>query len=248
MLRRDFLKVVGGVGVVAVAPSLIEGRLYAEDGTLYTSYKKVQLSDAEGKPLLASQLDKEVNYVFNYPYAGTSCMLIALPHPTEKNVKLTSEDGVQYIWKGGVGKERNIVAFSSICPHQLTHINKSDTFISYLKTGGKTMGCTKSMPCHDKGEVIVCGSHLSVYDPKKGAKVLGGPAPQPLASIVLEHHDDDTLWAVGVLGPDKFHEFFRAFKPELKEQYGGKRKAKKLVKDKAPTVTLAEFTKDIIRY
>lgn len=248
MQRRDFLKTVAGAGMIAVAPSLITTPLRAEDGTLYTTYKKVQLVDADGKPILASKLTKEENYVFNYPHAGTTCMLISLPKATDKKVTLKSEDGEQYTWNGGVGKERNIVAYSSICPHQLTHINKGDTFISYTKSGEKTMACTKEMPCSKTGSVIVCGSHLSAYDPYKGCKVLGGPAPQPLASIVLEHHDDDTLWAVGVLGQDKFHEFFKAFKPELKEQYGGKRKAKKKVKDTAQVLALSEFTKDIIKY
>lgn len=241
MQRRDFLKVIGGVGAVAIAPSLIVGELRANDGSLFSTYEKVQLVDADGKPLLASKLKKEVNYVFNYPHVGTSCMLIALPKATDKKVTLKSEDGEEYVWNGGVGKENNIVAYSSICPHQMTHINKDDTFISYLETGGKTMACKKD-------SVIVCGSHLSAYDPHKGCSVLAGPAAQPLASIVLEHHDDDTIWAVAVLGADKFHQFFKAFKPELKAQYGGKRKAKKLVKGTAETIVLSDFTKDIIRY
>lgn len=242
MHRRDFLKVVAGTGVVVVAPSLVSTPLRADDGRLFEPYKKVQLVDSSSKPILASKLVEEENYVFNYPYAGVTSFLIALPEATQKDVKLKSEDGEEYIWKGGVGKKGNIVSYNSICPHQMTHVNKNDSFISYQKKGQKTMAC--------KGEtgVMVCGSHLSAYRPSEGCKVISGPAPQPLASIVIEHHDDDTLWAVGVLGPDKFHEFFRAFKPELKEQYGGKRKAKKKVKDTAEVVTLAEFTKDIIQY
>jgi len=241
MQRRDFFKLVGGASLIAIAPSLIEGKLKANDGTLFQAYKKVQLVDAQGNPLLASKLVPEENYVFNYPHVGTSCMLIALPKPTQKSVKLKSEDEEEYMWMGGVGKNSNIVAYSAICPHQLTHINKSDTFISYIKSGQKTMACKKD-------SVIVCGSHLSAYEPTKGCEVIGGPAPQPLASIVLEHHDDDTLWAVAVLGPDKFHDFFKSFKPELKEQYGGKRKAKKLIEDATKTVVLADFASDIIQY
>jgi len=241
MQRRDFIKLVGGVSLVAIAPSLIQGELRADDGTLFKTYNKVQLTDADGNPLLASKLIKEESYVFNYPHIGTTTMLLALPKAADKEIKLTSEDGEEYIFNGGVGKESNIVAYSSICPHQLTHINKNDTFISYTKTKEKTMAC-------DHGGVIVCGSHMSAYDPQKGCKVIGGPAPQPLATIVLEHHDDDTLWAVAVLGPDKFHDYFKSFKPEMKEQYGGKRKAKKLVSDTTQTVVLSEFTKDIIKY
>lgn len=241
MERRDFLKVVAGGTAVAIAPSLVTTKLYAADGTLYKTYGKVQLVDENGAPLLASKLEKEQNYVFNYPHTGTSCFLIALPHATDKKVSLKSEDGEAYIWNGGIGKEKNIVAYSAICPHQMTHVNKNDTFISYLKEGGKTMACKTS-------SVIVCGSHLSAYDPYKGCKVIAGPAPQPLASIVLEHHADDTIWAVAVLGADKFHSFFSAFKPELKEQFGGKRKAKKLVQGTAQTVALADYTKEIIQY
>ena len=241
MQRRDFLKLVGGTSLVAIAPSLIEGKLWADDGTMFQAYKKVQLMDAEGNPLLASKLIVEENYVFNYPHTGTSCLLIALPKATDKDVKLKSELGEEYLWKSGVGKNSNIVAYSAICPHQLTHVNKSDTFMSYVPTGGKTMACKKD-------SVIVCGSHLSAYEPTKGCEVISGPAPQPLASIVLEHHDDDTLWAVAVLGPDKFHDFFKSFKPELKDQYGGKRKAKKLVSVSAEVVKLSNFTKDIIQY
>jgi len=241
MQRRDFLKIVGGGSLVAIAPSLIEGKLYANDGTMFQSYNKVQLLDSKGEPLLASKLTIEENYVFNYPHAGTSCLLIALPHATDKDIKLKSELDEEYLWKSGVGKNSHIVAYSAICPHQLTHINKEDAFLSYIPTNGKTMACKKD-------SVIVCGSHLSAYEPSKGCKLIAGPAPQPLASIVLEHHDDDTLWAVAVLGPDKFHDFFKSFKPELKQQYGGKRKAKKLVSDSTEVMELSNFTKDIIQY
>ncbi|QOP40749.1 Rieske 2Fe-2S domain-containing protein [Sulfurimonas marina] len=241
MQRREFFKVVAGVGAVIVAPSLITTDLRADDGRLYKTYNKVQLVDAKGNPILASKLLEEENYIFNYPYVGVSSFLIALPEKTETDVTLKSESGEEYIWKGGIGKKGNIVAYSSICSHQMTHVHKNESFISYQKKGQKTMACKQT-------GVMVCGSHLSAYDANKGCKVISGPAPQPLASIVLEHHDDDTLWAVGVLGSDKFHEFFKAFKSELKEQYGGARKAKKKVKETAQVVTLAEFTKDIIQY
>jgi hypothetical protein len=98
------------------------------------------------------------------------------------------------------------------------------------------------------GGVIVCSSHLSAYDPKAGAKVLGGAASQPLAAVVLERADDDTLWAVGVLGSDKFQDYFRAFKPEFKEFYDGIAQAKTLVSISAKTVKLTEYSKELIQY
>jgi len=241
MQRRDFLKVLATGSVIAIYPSMIDGTLHADDGTLFETYEKVQLVDEEGNPILASTLEKEKNYVFNYPHVATTCILLALPRATDTKVTLKDEDGTEYIWNGGVGKEKNIVAYSGICPHQLTHVNKSDTFISYLGTGKKTMACKQD-------NVIVCGSHLSAYDPQKGCKVIAGPAPQPLASVVLEHHEDDTLWAVAILGNDKFQQFFKAFKPELKEQFGGKRKAKKMLKNTTTTLALADYTKEVIQY
>lgn len=242
MNRRNFLKVVGvGATVVAVEPSLIRNELRAEDGQLYKAYEKVQLVGKDGTPIKASALLKEKNYVFNYPYRGTSSILLNLEENVQKEVRLKDEEGVEYIFKGGIGKDGNIVAYNSICPHQLTHVNKEDSFISYIPKNKKTMA-------YKEGGIIVCGSHLSAYDVKKGAAVLAGPAPQPLPTIVLEYADDDTIWAVGVLGHDKFHDYFKSFKPEFKEQFGGKRKAKKLTSDSALTMLLSEYTQEIISY
>lgn len=242
MDRRNFLRVVGTTGVlVAVAPSTITGRLHASTGTLFQAYERVQLVDGSGTPIKASSLKKETNYVFNYPYISTPALLLDLEDSTAKDVKLSSEDGQEYIWKSGVGSKRTIVAYSAICSHQLAHPTPNDSFLQYVQKDKTTMA-------YDTGGVIVCSSHLSAFDAKKGAKQLSGPAAEPLASIVIEIAQDDTIWAVGVLGPDKFHDYFKAFNPEFKLFYGGRRKAKNLVKISAPTVTLNEYTKEIIQY
>lgn len=102
------------------------------------------------------------------------------------------------------------------------------------------------MACKRKGGLIVCSSHLSAFDPSQGCKKISGPAEQPLASIMIEVAEDDTLWVSAVLGPDKFHEYFKCYKSEMKKFYGGKRKAKKQVKEHALTVTVNEYTKEII--
>jgi Rieske Fe-S protein len=241
MDRRNFLKVVAGATVIAVNPSLIRGNLYAAEGMLFNAYEKTQLVDAAGKPIKASALQKEVTYIFNYPYASTPCMLINLPKPTGKDIELTSEVGEKYVWKSGVGKERTIVAYVAICTHQMTHPTPNDSFITYVPTAKKTMA-------YEKSGIIVCSSHLSAFDAGAGAKVLGGAATQPLNAVVLEHAADDTLWAVGILGADKFQDYFKSFRPELKEFYGGPAEAKKLVSISAKTVKLTEFSKEIIQY
>lgn len=236
MERRSFLKVVGATGaVIAIDPSSIGQTLFAEDGSLYESYAKVQLVDRSGTPITVNDLKTAENYVFNYPFAGTSCILVNLPKKTATDVKLKDEYGNEYIWKGGVGSKGTIVAFSGICPHQLTHINKDDSFISYRKKGERFAGD------------IVCDGHTSVYDPEHGCKVKSGKAPEPMAAIVLEVGSDDTLWAVGVLGGNKFHEFFKSFRRELKEQFGSKRKAKAKVTVSAKTMPMKDYTRDIIQ-
>ena len=241
MDRRNFLKVTAASGVlVAISPSL-GINLRAADGSLYTAYERVQLVGADGNPIKASALKKETNYVFNYPHVGTPVILLDLDEPTAKDVKLKSEDGEEYIWKSGVGAKRTIVAYSAICSHQMAHPTPDDTFLQYVQKDKKTASCSH-------GGVMVCSSHLSSFDVGKGCQNISGPAPEPLGSIVLEIAEDDTIWAVAVLGPDKFHRYFKEFKPEMKKFYGGKRKAKKSVKENALTVVLSEYTKDIIQY
>ncbi|MEA1982217.1 MAG: Rieske 2Fe-2S domain-containing protein [Campylobacterota bacterium] len=242
MDRRNFLKIVGvGGAVVAFSPNSVLGELRADDGRLFTAYEKVQLVDADGAPLKASSLKQEQNYVFNYPFVGTPSILLDLGEETSKDVKLTSEDGEEYIWKGGVGSKGSIVAYSAICSHQLAHPTPDDSFLQYLPRGGKTMACNES-------GVMVCSSHLSAFDVKQGCKQIAGPAEQALATIIIEIAEDDTLWASAVLGPDKFHDYFKRYKPEMKKYYGGKRKAKKTVKGTAETLALNEYTKEIIQY
>ena len=241
MDRRNFLKIAGVGAAIAVAPSTITGRLYASEGALFEAYEKVQLVDKDGKPIKASALKKETNYVFNYPFVGTPSLLIDLGEKTAKDVSLKSEDGEEYVWKGGIGKDGSIVAYSAICSHQLAHPTPDDSFLQYLPRGGKTMACGQS-------GIVVCSSHLSAFDAKRGCKQIAGPAEQALASIIIEIDKDDNLWASAVLGPDKFHDYFKAFKPEMKKYYGGKRKSKKRVKDSALTVTLNEYSAEIVQY
>jgi Rieske Fe-S protein len=240
MERRNFLRLSAtSAMVVAVAPSLITQKLYAEDGSLFQTFEKVQLKDAEGNPLKSKALAVEENYIFMYPHAATPAIMVDLPEPTQKDIKLKAEDGTEYIYKGGAGAKGTLVAFSAICAHQLTHPTPKMTMFQYVPTTGKTLA-------YEKPGVFVCSSHLAAYDPKQGGKVVGGPANQGLASIILEIDADDNIWAVAVLGPVKFQEFFDAFKQDLKEIYG-RRGAKKLTKDEVKVQPLKNFTAELIQ-
>jgi len=240
MERRNFLKLTGtAAAAIAVSPSLITQKLYAEDGALFQTFEKVQLKDTEGNPLKASKLVKEENYIFMYPHAATPAIMVDLPEATEKDIKLKAEDGTEYIYKSGAGAKGTIVAFSAICAHQLTHPQKAMSMFQYVPTTGKTLA-------YEKPGVFVCSSHLAAYDPKKGGKVVGGPASQGLASIVLEIDKDDNIWAVAVLGPNKFQEFFDAFKSEHKAEFG-RRGAKKLMATEAKVQTLKNYSAELIQ-
>lgn len=242
MQRRTFNKILGAGVVVAVSPSLIHQELFASDGQLYKTYERTLLVDDKGEPIKVSALKEEVSYIFNYPYVSTPCFLLKLPEQMDEEVKLSSSLGEEYVWRGGVGKGNNIVGFSGICSHALTHPNPKDSFVAYVPQTGSTLA-------YDKGGVIVCASHLSAYDPFKGAKRVAGEAKDPLASIVLEYDEaQDTLYAVGVLGIEQFHKFFRTFKPQLKDRFEKYRRAKKLIKVSTATVPLTEYTQQVIQY
>ena len=239
MERRNFLQLSATTAMaVAIAPSLITQRLYAEDGSLFQPFEKVQLKDTEGNPLKASALTVEESYIFNYPHVGTPAIMINLQSPAEKDIKLKAEDGTEYIYRGGAGAKGTIVAYSAICPHQLTHPQPEVSLFHYVEEKGTTQA-------YKNGGVVVCTSHLSAFDPKQGGKVVGGPAAQGLASIVLEVDEEDTIWAVAVLGPVKFQEYFDAFKDEFKKFYGNRRKARKLTKVEAEVQTLKNFSAEI---
>lgn len=240
MERRNFLRLSATSAMaVAIAPSLITQRLYAEDGSLFQPFEKVQLKDTEGNPIKASALAVEENYVFNYPYVGTPAIMVNLTSPAEKDIELTAEDGTKYIYRGGVGAKGTIVAYSAICPHQLTHPQPEMSMFHYIDEKGTTKAYS--------GGAFVCMSHLSRFEPKQGGKVVGGPATQGLASIILEVDGEDNIWAVAVLGPVKFQDYFDAFKDEFKKFYGNRRKAKKLTKEETKVQTLKNFSADIIR-
>jgi arsenite oxidase small subunit len=108
---------------------------------------------------------------------------------------------------------RSIVAYPAICAHQLTYPTREISFISYR--AGKSAR-------NRLGNVIHCCSEHSQYDPAEGARVLAGPAPQPLAAVLLEHDaPTDGLFAVGTLGGEMFSEFFARFEFKLVLEHAG---------------------------
>ena len=195
-------------------------------------YQRVKLVDVDGKAIKAKSLKAHHNYVFSYPYASTPCFLLNLDKALVGNVNLKTEAGGSYDWPGGVGPTSAIVAYSAICAHKLAYPTSQVSFISYRAQASKV---------NARGQVISCCADKSVYDPFIGAKVVSGPAPQPLAAILLEHDaKTDELYAVGTFGGEKFNEFFRKYDFKLSMEMGGK--AKEVVTLTARLTDLAAYS------
>ena len=207
MERRGFIKACAGtvaaIGVPEVAADA-RPRFYA----------KAKLVDEKGAPLRAAAIPANRNLIFHYPFAATPCFLLNLAKPV-KPVQLKTSAGEPYEWKGGVGPARSVVAYSAICAHRLSYPTKDISFISYR---------TEKSARNRHGNVIHCCSEHSQYDPAEGARVVAGPAPQPLAAILLEHDArSDELLAVGTLGGEMFGEFFDRFGFRLQLEHGAPR-------------------------
>ncbi len=208
--RRRFVKLcASALAVASTSPST----LAKPTGTL-TRYQRVRLVDQERRPIRPELLDVGENYVFHYPYVATPCFLLDLGKPAVTKTVLTTEDNEEYLWRGGVGPNRSIVAFSAICAHKMSHPSQDISFINY-RHQEVSFKDLREQPSQ-RARVIFCCSERSVYDPTRGAKVLGGPAKQPLATIVLEHNPEDGhLYATGTYGGEMFNRYFEKFAHRL---------------------------------
>jgi Rieske Fe-S protein len=236
MERRDFLKAcAAGATLAASAPQALAAQ---QASPRY--YARALLTDANGDPLRASSLKAGVNYIFHYPFGGTPCFLLDLGKPTQRNVALKTADGQRYVWSGGVGAGRSIVSFSAICAHKLAYPTRQISFISYR---GNDESSTFA-----RAQTIHCCAEHSEYDPASGGKVLGGPAEQPLAAILLEHDAAaDRLYAVGTLGGELFNEFFQKYEMKLALEHRSDTVPRQPVASSAKVSELAVYCQQRVR-
>lgn len=232
MQRREFLTAcaagVGCAGELALAlPADAKPRLY----------RRARLVDDGGRALLARELPVKRNLIFHYPFVGTPAFLLNLGRPTREGASLATADKERYRWSGGVGVSRSVVAFSAICAHQLAYPTRDISFISFRDAAG---GANKH------AEVIHCCAEHSQYDPAEGARVVAGPARQPLAAILLEHDEaSDGLFAVGTQGGELFDAFFAKYEFRLSMEHGGR--AREEVGDTCVVRTLESFCRQQVR-
>jgi Rieske Fe-S protein len=211
MKRRAFVQVCAASAAGAALPDAKATSLSAR------MYKRVKLVDERRQPFRQADMKVGATYVFDYPFAATPCFLLKLDRAASGGVTLKTETGYDYPWEGGMGPGRNVVAYSAICAHKMTYPTKQVSFIGYRN---------EPSPVAGKGKVITCCSDRSVYDPAAGARVVSGPAPQPLATILLEYDAKvDELLAVGTLGGEKFQEFFAKYAFRLQMEMGNRSRA-----------------------
>lgn len=127
----------------------------------------------------------------------------------------------------------------------MTHPSRAVAFINYhhkeVNFRNTDEGTTR------RAQVIYCCSEKSVYDPARGAQVLGGPAPQPLAAILMEHDGkQDSLTATGTYGGEMFEKFFNVFQARLEIEYTTSR-IRAPVGGSTTVVPLSEYSKTSIQ-
>ena len=163
MTRRGFLMTSGAATAVStVGVSLFPGAANAFSSTAQViGYPRKKIASLK-------QLKDNQPFDFSYPddVRNNQCMLVKM-------------GGAQA--GGGVGKQKDIVAYSYLCTHQ----------------GGPMQGTYKV--AGDQRVLGQCPFHLSTYDLRRHGIIVSGQAYESLPQVLLEIDGDD-VYAVGMLG------------------------------------------------
>ena len=158
--RRGFLK---GAGATAVGIAIAGGTAHAEAkggsardaGRTVLPYPRHALGNA-------GQLKEGSPVEFTFPDNASPCVLI-------KNAGAVA---------GGVGPDRSITAFSTVCTH---------------------MGCP--VEYQPRSSTFKCPCHFTTFDAEKGGQLICGQATENLPQVVLEYDEKtDSLYAVAIHG------------------------------------------------
>ena len=159
MNRRDFVKWGGGAAAAGAATVGSVGLAMAGDSpigavTLPYPRKTIGAMDElrrQGFPVM-----------FTYPDGDSPCALLKVGRSVP----------------GGVGPDRDIVAYSILCPH---------------------MGC--ALQYDGDGYTLKCPCHFSIFDVEQAGQQVCGQATENLPRIVLEYWEDEgAVDAVAVEG------------------------------------------------
>lgn len=216
----------------SLCTSLLAGAssVHATAGSHQSAYPASRLRYEDDSDVTVESLVRGRSYVFGYPYVTTPCFLI----------RLDSSAPGSGSWPGGVGPDRSIVAFSAICSHKMTHPARPISHIAYRTQSVRFYD--KAGREHSREGVISCCSERSIYDPARGAEVLSGPAPLPLAAIALDEDPMGRLSAVGSIGEDLYDRFLDKFGFRLAMEYGVN-DARVLAGERAVVVPAEEYSR-----
>ncbi|MDR6392585.1 arsenate reductase (azurin) small subunit [Paraburkholderia phenoliruptrix] len=160
--RRTFLK-VSGTSVAATAAVIVRPACAATAAPVAVPQTSHTLLPYVPKTVAsASQMTQGTPLVFSYPDAASPCVAVKL--------------GVEA--PGGVGPNRDIVAYSMMCTH---------------------MGCPVAF---DSGtNTFKCGCHYSMFDAEKSGQMIAGQATENLPRIRLSYDEKSgRISATGIDG------------------------------------------------
>lgn len=159
LTRRQFLKGAGATAATVVLSSL-PGVLHAKEKAALrvVGYPKRRIGRM-------SDLRQDAPVEFSYPHEHPNCQCLL--------VKLGQEAA------GGIGPQRDVVAFSALCTHMGTPMPK------LYKPQYKALG--------------PCSAHLSVFDLRRHGMVVSGHGTENLPQVMLELEGDE-IYATGVAG------------------------------------------------
>lgn len=157
--RRQFFKVGGGIAAgagLAASPVKSAHAVPAPDvGSTVLPYPRTTVGSV-------AQMQDNTPVAFSFPDASSPCIAIKMGRPVA----------------GGVGPNRDIVAYSTLCTH---------------------MGCPVSYDA--KSRCFKCPCHFSTFDAELGGQMICGQATENLPQIVLEYDaKSGTVTAVAVEG------------------------------------------------
>lgn len=163
--RRKFLKKGGGTAVFAGSAILTGGMSASSEASANGDSSKATnatLSYPENKIIKLKKLRDNTPVSFIYPDASSPCTLIKMGKPVT----------------GGVGPDKDIVAYSILCTH---------------------MGCPVNYDKESRN--FKCPCHFSVFDSEKSGQMVTGQATENLPRILLSYDEkNDAINATGVDG------------------------------------------------
>ena len=165
------------------------------------TYKRVKLVDEAGQPIRAASLKTGATYVFDYPFSSTPCFLLRLEKPTRKTSRSRPRPASTTSGRAAWGRAQH---------RRLLGDLRAQDDVSH------EAGELHRLPqrAEPRGRPRESVHHLLLRSQRvrpgfRRARGAPGPAPQPLATILLQHDAKaDELFAVGTFGGEKFAEFF----------------------------------------